>query len=32
MLTLFKVFYNYDYFLTLENDNVEEQEEDIIVN
>jgi hypothetical protein len=31
MLTLLKVFYNYDYFLTLENDNIEEQEEDIIV-
>ena len=32
MLTLLKAFYNYDYFLTPENDNVEEQEEDIIVN
>ena len=31
MLTLLKAFYNYDYFLTLENDDVEEGE-DIIVN
>ncbi len=31
MLTLLKAFYNCDYFLTPENDDVEEQEEDIIV-